>query len=242
MTPKLYNADPNTGKYLEGMETQVRENPKYAPDTHTEADRYLYSRRTSTLEPPMTTGENENAFLVNGEWVKMTDRMGQHYYEPDGTRVDITEPGVDIPAGCIQEDPPGKYYNTHDGAAWVLDLAAARSDMKVAIHREKKRVRDSGVTVDNLRFDTDITARISYQEFAAKIAADPAYTVPDWKASGDVFVAMDAALYERISTAMEQLMSRVFNWQKDQNARVDAVSDPATAMEELEQISTTYTG
>ncbi|MEH0021699.1 MAG: hypothetical protein V6Z89_18730 [Desulfobacter sp.] len=121
-------------------------------------------------------------------------------------------------------------------------IAHAKAEKKTAIQEAKKQVRDSGVTVDSIRFDTDITARISYQEFAAKIAADPAYTVPDWKASGDVFVAMDAALYERISAAMEQLMGRVFTWQKDQNARVDAVSDPATAMEELEQISTTYTG
>lgn len=236
MTPKLYNADPDTGKYLDGMDTYPRENPKYTAETHAEADRYLYNPGTSSLKPPMATGQNESAVLVDGQWVKKTDRTGQHYYTPDGTRVDITAPGIDVPEGCLREDPPGKYYTTHDGAAWIFDTAKARADIKAAVHNEKKRVRDSGVTVDGIRFDTDLTARVSYREFADQAALDPAYTVPDWRASQGVFVTMDAVLHARVAEAGKQLFTHVFAWQRQQEAKVD----DATGPEALSRINTRF--
>lgn len=232
----LYNAHPETKRYLPGRETTARKNPFYNADTHAEADRYLYNPRTSSLEPPRATGNNEGAFLVDGQWVKKTDRTGQYYYAPDGTRVDITAPGIDVPDGCLREDPPGQYYTTHDGAAWIFDTAAARADIKAAIHNEKKRVRDSGVTVDGILFDTDLMARVSYREFADQAALDPAYTVPDWRASRGVFVTMDAALHARVAEAGKQLFTHVFAWQRQQEAKVDAATGP----EALSRINTRF--
>ncbi len=234
--PKLYNADPETGRYLSGRDSEARKNPKYNPITHSEADRYIYNRRTASLIQPPETGKNEYAFLENRVWVVKVDRVGQYYYAQDGTKTKITVPGVDIPDGCIQDDPPSVYHLTHDGTAWVLDMDRAKAAVKEAVQAEKKNVRDGGVTVDGTLFDTDAMARISYQEFAGKVAADASYTDPSWRASKGVFVTMDAALYAKVSAACEQLLANVYAWQNQQDALVDA----ATTQEQLDRISTEY--
>ena len=119
-------------------------------------------------------------------------------------------------------------------------LSYLKADKKAAIQEVKKKVRDGGVIVDGIRFDTDIMARVSYQDFAAQLATDPYWTIADWRASDGVFVTMDAALYERVAVAVKTLSANVFAWQRAQEDRVDAVADPATAMTELGKICMDY--
>ena len=210
--------------------------PCFSPETHDDNDRYLYNRLTSSLTAPPETGENACAVLADGEWCTKVNRVGQHYYQPDGTKVKITSIGVDIPAGCIQDDPPSKYHTTHDGTDWILDIDLAKKDVYSAIQTEKKQVRDGGVTIDDVLFDTDVNARISYQEFQSGLSADASYTVNAWRASNGNFVVMESGLFSQVITASETLRTAVFEWQKAKEAEVSA----ATTLAELELISTEY--
>lgn len=233
----LYNADPITGKYLSGHDTEAVENPMYNPQTHDNADRYLYNSRTSSLTAPPTTKENKCAVLVDEAWEVRIDRVGQFYFQPDGKKIEIVEIGVDIPDGCIQDGPPSVYHKTHNGDVWIFDLANAQADIKVAIHTEKKRSRDGGVEVDGILFDTDINAQVMYRGFKDEVVKDPFYTVDKWRASSEGgFVVMTAELLDKIQAAGKQLFTNVFAWQSRQEALVDA----ATNLEALEQINTTY--
>ncbi len=236
----LYNAASDTGIYMPEKDSEARLNPMYSPDTHAKNDKYLYNRLTSSIVKPPVTIENECAVLVDMSWRIITNRIGQYYYQENGTRVEITEVGVDLPDGCIQENPPSKYHKEHNGIEWIFDLHAAQTAVKETIHEGKKQARDAGVTVDGILFDTDISARVSYQDFQAELSLDPDYVVDKWRASEGIFVKMDAALYTKVKAAGKKLLTDVYAWQSLQEAKVAAVVDLTIAQEELGKISTVY--
>ena len=236
----LYNADQKTGIYLAGQDCEAFANPMWAEETHGEADRYLYNPKTASLTPPPEPGEDEAVRLVGGEWDVVIDRGGQHYYEPDGAKIVINSVGDDIPAGCIQDDPPSEYHTTHDGVAWIADLAMAKTAKIADIQAEKKRIRDGGVMVEvageSVLFDTDATARIGYAEYALQLQSDPGMTVAAWKASPGQWVEMTAALYNQVILAGRALMIAAFAWQMQQEALVDA----AETIDDIMTVSAVY--
>jgi len=146
----LYHIDPHTGKYLPGRDTDAPENPKYNPETHDVSDRYIYNWLTSSLVPPPDLNENECAVLENGAWVIKVDLVGQHYYQQDGTRIDITDIGVDIQEGCIRTDPPSAYHTTHDGAAWIEDRSKKKAALKQAYWQEQLDYLGQGFEYDGV--------------------------------------------------------------------------------------------
>lgn len=146
----LYHINPHTGKYLPGMNTDAPENPKYSPETHDIRDRYIYNEVISSLIPPPDIGENECAVLENGAWVIKVDLVGRHYYQQDGTRIDITEIGVDIPEGCIRTDPPSAYHTTHNGAAWIEDRTKKKAALKQAYWLEYLDYLNAGFSFDGI--------------------------------------------------------------------------------------------
>ena len=236
----LYNADQKTGIYLAGQDCDAFENPMWGQETHGADDRYLYNPKTASLTPPPEHTEGEAARLIDGVWEIVINRVGQYYYEPDGTKVVITAVGDDIPAGCIQDDPPSKYHTNHDGAAWIADLAMAKTAKIADIQAEKKRIRDGGVMVDvageSVLFDTDATARIGYAEYALQLQSYPGMTVAAWKASPGQWVQMTAALYNQVILAGRALMIAAFAWQMQQEALVDA----AETIDDIASVSAEY--
>lgn len=142
----------------------------------------------------------------------------------------------DVPDGFTDVEPPDCGCCTFNGSEWVVDLDALKGMKKANIQIEKKRVRDGGVVVNDVLFDTDLPARMSYAELHRKIDSNPTYTVPHWKASGNVFVSMDATKLSQVEQAGEQLLADVFAWQAAQNSAIDA----ATTVAEVEAVSTEY--
>lgn len=122
----LHHTDKH-GRY-NGKKSEARLNPNYRKETHDIIDKYIYNPRTESLLEPLDAGENEACQLVDKKWFVVTDRIGQHYYQPDGTRIDIEEIGVDVPPGMLQEDPPTEYHDKHNGVSWIEDTD--RRDIK----------------------------------------------------------------------------------------------------------------
>lgn len=56
-------------------------------------------------EPP-TLAANEVARWANGVWSRVLDLRGTAYWLADGSRHEITERGVDLPADALDQPPP----------------------------------------------------------------------------------------------------------------------------------------
>jgi hypothetical protein len=82
-----------------------------------EAGEFLIPAFATTISPPECG--NYEAAIFDGDWIKKIDRIGQHYYQQDGVRVEIEEYGIDIPEGSLTEDPPTEYHDSHDGSVWI---------------------------------------------------------------------------------------------------------------------------
>lgn len=106
-----------------------------------------------------------------------------------------------------------------------------------ALQLEKVRVRDGGIIVDGVLFDTDKSAMDAYTRTAVFVfQADPTAVIPQWKASEGVWVEMTYPLLQKLIPAGLYNESAAFAWQKQQEALVMA----ATTQEELDAVSTTY--
>lgn len=128
------------------------------------------------------------------------------------------------------------FYTTVDGIKWKLDINAAKKRLLEIIQAEKKRIRDGGIEIDGVIFDSDKTASIAYRLFfATKLSQDPTY-IKRWKASNGTWVTMDAKLFAKIETSMENLYSSVFEWQEAKTEEIEA----CTTADELEQIEVKY--
>lgn len=123
-------------KRYNGIQSKARLNTNYNKDTHDIADKYQYNPRTASLIEPMATIENEGAFLIDRIWVKKIDRIGQHYYEQDGTMVEIIEPDIDVPDGCLQTDP-GNYEESHNGSVWIENTVKKEDDQAEVLRQSE---------------------------------------------------------------------------------------------------------
>ena len=99
-------------------------------------------------------------------------------------------------------------------------LTKATKEAEGALVKEKKRVREEGIVVDGILFDTDIEARVSYIEFMLKLMLDPTYTVTDWKASDGVWVTMNKTLFEKLITVWETRLTSLFSFVKLKDAEL----------------------
>ncbi len=109
-----------------------------------------------------------------------------------------------------------------------------------AIQKEKCRVRDSGVAVDGIVFDTDNAARIAYLEFLGMSQMNPGYTEPNWKASENIFVSMTQELFFKVVLARQTNERNAFEWQKARVIEVEAAveaNDKVALMEVSEVYS-----
>lgn len=88
-----------------------------------------------------------------------------------------------------------------------------------------------GVFVDGVLFDTDIPARVAYQELAFLLQRNPTETV-QWKASAGVWVTMTAALFEKLQTAFRQHLETVFSFYR----RFCSDVENATTEQDLEML------
>ena len=164
---KIYHYHPSEKVFL--RETTARPDPK-------EKGSFLIPAYATGLQPPEAS-KGEIAIFENGEWVSKINKKGQVYYQQDGTEVEIKEYGKEIPAGCIQDDPPSEFHTTHDGTNWIEDVAlkeatensqeieSLKGDLRKALAWQFKMIlelfevgRENGVWV-NADFSDEIKAK-----------------------------------------------------------------------------------
>ena len=77
-------------------------------------------------------------------------------------------------------------------------LAEALNSKLAEIQREKCKIRDAGVTVDGILFDTDASAQSMYTQTLMMMQMNPNFVVEGWKASAGVYVNLDQALLMQV--------------------------------------------
>jgi len=116
-------------------------------------------------------------------------------------------------------------------------LAIAKKRVYALIQEEKKRVRDSGIVVDGIKYDTDLNARTSYANLKNEFRDDPSLT-KRWRASDGVWVDLTATMFNALYTAVNDHADYCFYWQESKEKLVVA----AKSIEELSAIDVVYTG
>lgn len=58
------------------------------------------------VDAPPVAGAGQIARRVGNAWALVPDRRGSVYWLADHSRHEITEPGIDFPAGALMADPP----------------------------------------------------------------------------------------------------------------------------------------
>lgn len=114
-------------------------------------------------------------------------------------------------------------------------LSAAVEKKLAAIQVGKVAARDGGVVVNGILFDSDLAARMAYNELAIRFQQNPSFST-QWKASKGQWVTMDAALFAQVMAAGEAHIQACFAWQAEREAEVMAAQN----IEEVEAVSEVF--
>ena len=109
-----------------------------------------------------------------------------------------------------------------------------------AIQKEKIRVRDGGVLVDGILFDTDARAMAAYTKTMVFLfSQNPTAVIQDWKASEGIWIQMTYPLLASLVPIMAANETNAFAWQaaREEEIRVALDNNNRAA---LETVSTTY--
>ncbi|MEN6630530.1 MAG: DUF4376 domain-containing protein [Sulfuricella sp.] len=109
----------------------------------------------------------------------------------------------------------------------AAELAQAIISKKAEIQREKCRLRDSGIMIDGVLFDTDASAQSAYTKTLLACQIDPTYSVAEWKASDGVFIKMTKPLVLQVMQESGSRESALTSTQKRKYAEVDALTTSA---------------
>lgn len=107
------------------------------------------------------------------------------------------------------------------------------------IQAEKCRVRDGGMIVDGILWDTDTSAISAYMQFMFKLQLNNAASVPNWKASTGVWTVMDGTVLTSLMAEWETLQTSAFNWQKEKEEEVELCLSE-NDIESLKEVVTVY--
>jgi len=110
-----------------------------------------------------------------------------------------------------------------------------RAQLTAAIQAKKVQKRDGGFLVDDVLFDSDAGANVAYLNFYTRITVDPDYSTP-WKASGNTWVVMDAALFALVSAAFQANTEAAFGWQAQMAAALAEAPDTYAALSAIEAL------
>lgn len=117
----------------------------------------------------------------------------------------------------------------------AAELTQAIASKKTEVQQEKCRLRDSGIVINGVLFDTDAAAQSAYTKTLLACQINPEYEISDWKASDGVFVKMNKALVLQVMMASGSRESELTTRQKEKYAEIDALS-----IEDIYKYDATY--
>jgi len=161
----------------------------------------LYS--TQDPPPPHKEGYAVCRDINNEQWIYLPDHRGKVYWTKEMAWSDqglpILYPGI-LPEGATLE-PPQK------------PIGVLKTELKFKIRDHKRKLRNAGVVVDGVRFDTDYNAELAYMSFIENTKSNPNY-VKRWRASADKWVDMNRTLCLRVKKAVDAYIDNVYRWQE----------------------------
>lgn len=104
------------------------------------------------------------------------------------------------------------------------------------LQTEKIKIRDGGLILNNIKWDTDERAQAAYVKFFLKLQVNQEFIKPDWKASEGIWTEMNATVLNELSAALEQHETLLFTWQRNKEAEINACE----TIEQLKQVSLSY--
>jgi hypothetical protein len=143
--------------------------------------------------------------------------IGFHAGDPLLGSVEVTEL-VFVAGNAAQQE-------TEFAATPVATLASRKIK---AIRAERDRVRDGGIVVDGVRYDSDAAAITMYHATMTTAGMIPNWSTPNWKASTNpvtglgVYVTMDLAKLQTVWLAGVAHIDACHAWQKAREAEVAA--------------------
>lgn len=111
-------------------------------------------------------------------------------------------------------------------AAMPLQELATRKLQEIRFRR--REMEHGGVVLDEIRYESDPTARAKYVETNQLFLIQPTLEIPGWKASDDpatglgVYVTMTAAVMANLIVLAAQLDGQAFAWEQGKQAEVAA--------------------
>lgn len=91
-------------------------------------------------------------------------------------------------------------------------------DKLVEVQAEKVRVRDGGMLIDGVLWDTDSQAQAAYQRFFIGLSSNPGLVISNWKASREAVRTMDAQMFQKLMVAWQVHEAGCFAWQDQKDA------------------------
>ena len=121
----------------------------------------------------------------------------------------------------------------------TTDINVIANKKLLDIQKEKCRIRDSGVFVEGVLFDTDESARIAYLEYLGLFQMNPNHVESNWKASENTFVVFTPDLFFKVIAARQINERNAFEWQKSRVQEIEAAVS-ANDKNALMDVSTIY--
>lgn len=114
-------------------------------------------------------------------------------------------------------------------------ITELKAQKMLDIQREKCRIRDAGVVVNDTLFDTDSAAQSMYTQTLMMMQMSPGFIVEGWKASPGVYVDLDQELLMQVLMAWKRLIGALTTKQAAKEAELTALG----SLEGVESYSVT---
>ena len=102
-------------------------------------------------------------------------------------------------------------------------ITELKAQKMLDIQREKCRMRDAGVIVNDTLFDTDSAAQSMYTQTLMMMQMSPGFIVEGWKASPGVYVDLNQELLMQVLMAWKELINTLTLKQAEKETEVKSL-------------------
>lgn len=187
--------------------------PQKDPDN---PDRLVLEGMYHTAEPPLPPKEGFAVCrdIKENQWIYLPDYRGKLYWTSDmqwnDAGLPILYPG-ELPEGASFTPP-------------IKPSSLKRIELRQALKTKKIKLREQGVVIDGIKFDTDYNAEIAYLTFINKTKDDPNHTVR-WKASKGIWINMNRELCLKVKKCVDEYISNIYRWEEEKEIALIRLKD-----------------